>query len=154
MGIYIIDGKSYSIDNLLEDLAVIRDVEAKNSTALVRELRQHNLDVNDIFKQTNEKRAFLRDVLRYPGLYAKGGIMIPLEDCTCARIGNAFKNTLESHIERAARFEPAEWRVSQYQKLATEDSEARRIFAEESLEKFKKENPEKYKANCMAALRA
>lgn len=154
MGTYIIDGKSYSIDELLEDLAVIRDLEAKNSTGLVKELRSRNLDINNIFGQTNEKRAFLRDVLRYPGLYAEGGTMVPLEECTDARIGYAFKNTLESHIERAARFEPAEWRVSQYKKLATEDYEARKIFAEESLEKFKKENPDKYKANCMAALRA
>lgn len=154
MGTYIIDGKDYSLDNLLEDLALIRDLEAKDSARLVRELRNRNLDANDTFKQTNEKRAFLREVLGYPSLYAEGGTKIPLEECAEARIGLAFKNTLQPHIERAAKFEPAEWRVSQYKKLATEDYEARRIFAAESLENFKRENPKKYRANVLAALRA
>ena len=154
MGTYKIHGKDYSFAELLEDLSIIRKVKESESSKLVKAVKERGINITNTFTHINEKKAFLQEILGYKGLYGEEGVHILLDECSEARIGQAFRRTILPHIDRIHGFELAEARVAEYSRLANEDFKREKAEAKKALEDFKRENPEKYRKNYLEAIRA
>lgn len=141
MPTYIIRGQPYGFEDLIEDLRLLRN---PRRSPIINEAINQGLYRTGNFYATQEKLRFFKEILGYDRLNGRA----TLEECDPAQIGKAFKNTLEGLLNSARN------RILHYKKLANEDYKKQKEAAAKALEDFKRDHQDKYKANCMAALRA
>lgn len=141
MPTYVIRGQPYGFEDLMEDLRLLRN---QRRSPIINEAINQGLYGTGNFYATVEKLRFFKEILGYDRLNGRA----TLEECDPAQIGKAFQHTLESILSSART------KILRYKKLAKEDYKRQEEAATKALEDFKKNNPDKYKANCMAALRA
>lgn len=105
---YQIDGIDYTESDYKLDLRIVK-------TPKILELAIENklLDSN-LFEYTHLKRRFLEEVLGMSGLRGTGTNFILFDQCSEARIGRAFQNTMLPYLRLEARATPTEVAMAQY----------------------------------------
>lgn len=157
---YSLGRPNYTLDDVLLDLKVLRSAasvtleEAEGLIHIAKSVYDRSINPDRIFEQADEKRRFLREVLGYTVLYGKGGSPIALEDCTNARVGRAFRNIVLKPLTLFDTIVDAAKRLKEHISWAKYDHTNKKQEVSLALENFKADHPDKYKANCMAALRA
>ncbi len=136
MPVYIIRGQPYGLEDLLADFRLLID---PTKSPIINEAINQGLYGTGTFYATAEKLIFFRKILGYGRLNGSS----TLEQCTAEQIGRAFSNTLNNILKSAKN------RVDIYRRLAKEDFERKKLEAAKALEQFIRENPEKYKQNCL-----
>ena len=69
----------------------------------LHEVSSSGLDPYDIFSLTDVKKRILRNVMNYRNLWGKNG-KVPLNKCSDARIGSAFKRVYETALNKSPDF--------------------------------------------------
>ena len=90
----VADCLNISLPNASRELKKLSRLEL-----IVKETDERNIDPDDIFADADIKRELMKKHPKYTHLYSEGG-RTRIEECSEARVGNAFKNTYHSSLKK------------------------------------------------------
>lgn len=105
---YQIDGIDYTESDYKLDTRIVK------TPRILKLARENKLLDSGTFEYTHLKRRFLEETLGMPGLRGTGTNFMPFDQCSEARIGRAFQNTLLPYLKLEPRATPTEVAMAQY----------------------------------------